>query len=213
MIRKILEKVPEELLQRDLKRYRKMAVELGATDAKIITTDGVIIDERVRVKCMYPKCRWYGTSANCPPYGMDLDLARKTVERYRYAIFIKLEVPPTELAGKEARDKGLSRRSQREIRKVVAKIESQAFFDGYQFALGLGEGPCKAAFCPDRDCQALIPGQGCRHPLKATGSMEGFGIDAFTMAARVGWDIYPIGAAIFPSEVPIGNKLGLVLIH
>jgi predicted metal-binding protein len=213
MPRKILEKVPEDLLQADLERYRKTALELGATDAKIITTDVIVIDERVRAKCMYPKCRWYGTSANCPPNSMDLDLARKIVEKFRYAVFIKLEVPSTEVAGKDARNKDLSRPSQLKIREIVSKIESKAFFDGYHLALGLGEGPCKNAFCPDRECQALITGQPCRHPLKATGSMEGLGMDAFMMAAKVGWDIYPIGASVSPSEVPFGNKLGLVLIY
>jgi hypothetical protein len=33
------------------------------------------------------------------------------------------------------------------------------------------------------------------------------------MAAKVGWDVYPIGGSISPSEVPHGTKLGLVLIY
>ena len=43
--------------------------------------------------------------------------------------------------------------------------------------------------------------------------MEGAGMDVLTMAARVGWDIYPIGAATPPSEVSYGLRLGLVLIY
>ena len=39
MVRKILKKVPEEQLQRNLEKYRQRAIELGATDTKIITTD------------------------------------------------------------------------------------------------------------------------------------------------------------------------------
>ena len=38
------------------------------------------------------------------------------------------------------------------------------------------------------------------------------GMDALTMATKVGWAVYPIGAAVSPSEVPHGTKLGLVLI-
>jgi hypothetical protein len=43
--------------------------------------------------------------------------------------------------------------------------------------------------------------------------MEGVGMNAYLMATKVGWDIYPIGKSILPSEVPYGSKLGLVLIY
>ena len=44
-----------------------MALKLGFTDAEIISTDMILIGERVRAKRIYPKCAGYGTSANCPP--------------------------------------------------------------------------------------------------------------------------------------------------
>ena len=67
MVRKIVEYIPDEQLHNDLEKYRQHTIQLGATDAKIITADMVIIDERVRAKCIYPKCEYYGTSAHCPP--------------------------------------------------------------------------------------------------------------------------------------------------
>ena len=73
MAHKILERVPEAQLQADLEKYCQRAIELGASDAKIIGTDDVIIDERVLAKCVYPKCHGYGTNANCPPYAMSLE--------------------------------------------------------------------------------------------------------------------------------------------
>ena len=42
----------------------------------------IIIDERVRAKCLYPKCMSYGTNAHCPPHAMDLQDVRRLVERY-----------------------------------------------------------------------------------------------------------------------------------
>jgi len=96
--------------------------------------------------------------------------------------------------------------------EIVAKIEAQAFYDGYYLALGFGSGSCKSIFCQDTDCQALVPGQSCPHHLKARASMEAVGIDCFSMATRVGWDIYPIGYETTPEEVPYGLRLGLVLI-
>jgi len=213
MARKILEKVHDELLQQDLERYRQKALDLGATDAKIITTDKVLIDERVLAKCTYPKCSGYGTNANCPPYAMSLDQVRKVINKFRYSIFIKLEVPPEHTAGREAIEKNLINPYRRKLSEIVAKIEAQAFYDGYHLALGFASGSCKNLFCPDIDCRAIVPGQGCPHRLKARSPMEAVGMDVYTMAAKVCWDIYPIGDATLPSAVPYGLRLGIVFIY
>ena len=212
MVRNIVESVPEAQLQEDLEKYRQRAIELGATDAKVITMDKVVIDERVLAKCTYPKCTRYGTNANCPPYAMSPDQVRKVVNNFRYAVFIKLEVPSEDIAGTEARDKDFTIPYVKKLAEITAKIEAEAFYDGYHLALAFGNGSCKTLFCPDIECSALVPGQACRHSLKARSSMEGGGMDCFTMAAKVGWNIYPIGPATSPSEVPYGLRLSLVLI-
>ncbi len=213
VVHKIVEKVPDEVLQQDLNKYRQSALGLGATDAKIITTDIVVIDERVRAKCIVPVCSSYGKSVNCPPHAMELGFIRKVVDRFRYAIFSKLEVPAEEIAGPEAREKRASLPYSRKNSEIVAKIEAQAFHDGYYLAMGFGSGPCKGLFCPEIECNALIPGQPCRFPLKARTSMEGVGMDVYAMATRVGWDIYSIGKTTPPPEVPFGVMCGLVLIY
>jgi len=212
MVRKIVEKVPEEQLQQDLEKLRQRSIELGATDAKVITIDKVIIDERVLAKCTYPRCSGYGTNANCPPYAMSLDHVRKVLSKFGYAIFMKLEVPAGDIAGAEAREKNLGRPYQRKLAEITAKIEAEAFYGGYHLALAFGNGSCKALFCADVECRALVPGQACPHRLKARSPMEGVGMDAFTMAVKEGWDIYPIGSATSPAEVPYGLKLALVLV-
>ena len=212
MAQKIIAKIPQEQLQKDLEKYRQRALEMGATDAKVIGTDDIVIDERVLAKCTYPKCPGYGTNANCPPYAMDIDQIRKVVNNFKYAIFVKLEVPPEEIAGKKAIEKDLTQPYRRKLAEIVAKIEAEAFYDGHHLALAFGNGSCKMLFCPNTECVALVPGQGCPHRLKARSPMEGVGMDAYTMATKVGWDIYPIGVATLPSEVPYGMRLALVLI-
>jgi len=173
----------------------------------------VIVDERVTAKCCYPKCGNYGTNANCPPYAMDVEQMRKVVDRFRYAIFIRLEVPSGEMAGEGV----LRQRSQIpsliKIHEIVSRVEAEAFYDGYHLALGFGGGSCKLAFCPNDECSALIPGQPCRHPLRARSAMEAVGMDAFRMAAKVGWDVYPIGSTLSSEDVPHGTRLGIVLIY
>ena len=212
MVRKIIEMVPEEILQQDLEKYRQRAVELRATDAKIITTDMVVIDERVRAKCTYPKCERYGTCANCPPYAMELEQTRKLVNHFRYAIFFKLELPTQIVAGKQTPEQAEQIRPFNNIRsEIVAKVESEAFYDGYYLAVGFGGGSCKFYFCPDEDCRALKMGQSCKFPLRARASMEGVGMDVYLMATKVGWDIYPLGSR--PSDAPHGLQAGIVFIY
>jgi len=212
MIRKILVKIPEEQIQQDLEKLRQRSVELGATDARVIRADQVIVDERVVAKCTYPRCFGYGTNANCPPYAMSPDQLRKVLERFHYAVLIKMEVPAEDIAGVKARDRKRLKPYMRRLAEITAQIEAEAFYDGYHLALAFGNGSCKGVFCPGTDCQALVPGQACPHHLKARAPMEAVGIDAFTMAARVGWDIYPIGTATSASEVPYGLRLALVLV-
>ncbi len=212
MVRKIVERVPDKQLQEDLEKYRQRALELGATDAKIITTDNVVIDERVLAKCTYPKCPGYGTNLNCPPYAMDLDLGRKVENNFRYEVFAKVDVPSEEIAGPEARDKNLVAPWRIKMNEIISKIEAEAFYDGYHLALAFGSGSCKSILCPKVECSALVPGQPCRYPLKARSPMEGVGMDVYTMATKVGWNIYPMGEATLPSEVPYGLRLALVLI-
>jgi predicted metal-binding protein len=213
MVRKILAEVPEEQLQADLKRYREKVLALGAADAKIIGSDKVIIDERVRAKCVYPVCGRYGSNIHCPPHGADLDFTRKLVARYRCAIFLRLDVPTGELAGAEAVEKKLNVRSTRKNFEIVAKVEAEAFSDGYYLAVGFGNACCRVAFCNSaKDCAALA-GKSCRFPLQSRPSMESVGMDAFLMAARIGWDVYPLGRTTSPAEAPHGVALGLVLIY
>ena len=212
MSRKVVEKIPEQQLQQDMEKYRQRAIELGASDAKVITSDQVVIDERVLAKCTYPKCSGYGTNANCPPYAMSLEQVKKVVNNFRYGIFMKVDVPPEKMAGKEARQKNLAAPYRKKLAEITAKIESEAFYDGYYLAVGFGNGACKALFCRDTDCVALEPGKACPHRLMARSPMEAVGMDVFAMATQVGWDVYPIGRGTSPSDVASGLRAALVLI-
>jgi predicted metal-binding protein len=204
VIQKIVEEIPEDKLQADLEMFRKQALDLGAADAKIITSDQVIIDERVRAKCMNPKCTHYGTNANCPPHAPDLDTVRKIVQKYHYGIFVLSKYPRETISGKSPNSLG--------NHKIISKIEAQAFNSGYYLALGLGDGPCKSRFCPDQEC-AVLTGKGCRMALRARYSMESWGLNVYLMATRAGWDIYPIGVHTRAEDVPYQSALGLVLIY
>jgi predicted metal-binding protein len=210
LARKIVENVPPETVQIDLEKYCKLALDLGATDAVIIKTGQVIVDERVRAKCFNPKCAAYGTNANCPPHAPDLETVRKIVGKYNYAVFIYTRFPPENFT--EDYGTKVATESRLKNHEIVARIESAAFNDGYYLATGLADGPCKPLYCPDKECRVL-EGKGCRSKLKARHAMESWGMDAYLMAARVGWDVYPIGRGTTRNDIPHGITLGLVLIY
>jgi len=211
MVRKITVEKQQGILQDDLRKYMNLALELGATKSMVIETDQIVVDERVRGKCAFPRCRGYGTSANCPPHVMAVAEFRPIIAKFQHAILVRLEVPSEDIAGPEAAKRHAVRPYNRKMHEIVSKIEAAAFADGYYFATALGCGSCKI-FCIDQDCAALIQGQSCRHPLKARPSMEALGIDVYTTVTRVGWDMYPIGKSTPPSDVPCGAVMGLILI-
>lgn len=208
------ENVSDEKLETDIENYVNLTKELGATDVKKISTDMIILDERVRARCYSPRCPYYGTNLNCPPhFDWDVEKSREIVSKYKYAVFIMLEVPPEEQTGKDYFSPKHKLPSALKMYEIVAKVQSAAFYDGYPLALGFaGGGSCKRVFCSAVDCKG-IKGEGCRMALKSNPTMHGAGMDAYSMASEVGWKIYPLGKTTDPSQIPHGLELGLVLIH
>ena len=76
-----------------MEKYREQAMKLGASGAKVLTTDQVYVDPRVRMKCTIPKCPGYGISAHCPPNAPDTDKMKELVGSYQHALLVKLDVP------------------------------------------------------------------------------------------------------------------------
>lgn len=211
MVRAIRVRIPAETVRADLERYREYAMAIGSTDAVIVPASMVVTDCRVQAKCRYPKCAHYGTSVNCPPYAMDASETRTLIAEFEHAILVRVVMPTEACAGNRS-DSSLRRyrHDRLTLARIVSQVESQAFYDGYYLAVGFACGSCKSMFCANIDCAALVTGQPCRHPLRARAAMEAVGIDAYRLAAEVGWEIYPIGMR--PSHAPYACWLGLILI-
>ena len=210
-MRKIVEHVPTDQLMEDLERYRQSVIEWGATDAKIVSSSDIPVDERTIMKCR--RCPFHGTNPHCPPYALMPQEMRVIVAKYRYAILITMVGSPATISGsREARLQVTTRLSE-----IVARLEGTAFYDGYYWALGFATGSCKNRYCPDIPCPVLVPGGEaaltCPVPYLARSSPEACGVDMYLMAARAGWDIYPCGRSTKEEEVPFGRRLSLVLIH
>ena len=216
----------EDALNQDLEIYRQEAVKCkGISEAAVIDQKDIIVDIRAPLKCSIPKCYSYGTSIHCPPLiDISAEKMKQVAKMYRHGILMKADLPSDLVAGEELTKAILSHKRDPEkkviqlgrsvinIFQAVSKVESMAYYDGYYLSMGFAAGSCKETLCYKfPDCQAM-EGKGCRHPNMARPSMEAVGFDAYRMAARVGWEIYPIGGNCVPESVPHGLMIGLVLI-
>lgn len=209
--RKISAETDEAKLKEDLEQYKGKALELGASNAKIVTADEIPVDERVTLKCQIPRCFGYGTGAHCPPHTLKPEELRTVLEKYRYGILFTLEVPPEVIV----RDKATIKKrvaAYQQVYKIVTDVESAAFYDGHYLTFGFGAGSCRHTFCGlEEDCQAMR-GEKCRFSLRSRPSMEAVGIDVYKMVTAAGWDIYPIGSGAAPQDFPCGVLAGIVIV-
>jgi predicted metal-binding protein len=199
-------------LQADLEKYRLQALEMGATQAAVIKAEDIPVDERVTLKCQIPRCFGYGAGAHCPPNTLKPEELRELLKKFSSAVFFIKEVPPQVIV----RDKATIKErvaAYQEVYKIVNELESMAFYDGHYLAFGFGAGSCRHTFCGQMEnCQAM-EGKRCRFSLRSRPSMEAVGIDVYQMAARLGWDIYPIGSDARPEDIPKGTLAGLIVVQ
>lgn len=202
-----------ELVQRNLEHYRELALELGASDAAIIPASDVVVDERVRLKCVVPRCLRAGETPNCPPFAPELDLIRAALGRFSWAILLKCDVGPVEdyVPGRGAtkEEKRRTLAFHRQSGDIVYELERQAYKDGYHLAMGFGGGSCKDYLCQGMLCQFLDSGR-CRFPHRARPAMEAMGIDVISLINRVDWKAYALLDDL--GQIPCAITVGVVFI-
>ena len=150
-----------------LEEFCKLARELGATDAKVVSPRNVVTGTWVRWKCQYG-CSEYGRHLTCPPYSPTPEQTRKVLDEYKSAILLRGERTAP-------------------LRDIGAELELRIFLAGYYKAFGFGAGPCNLC----RDCNL----ERCRHPEKARPAMEAAGIDVFQTARKAGFPIKVVNSS------------------
>jgi predicted metal-binding protein len=212
MIKKIRVDMNEAQLSEDLERYREKALDLGASQARIIGAEEIPVDERIPLKCRIPRCFGYGAGAQCPPNTLTPAELRELLAKYRWAVFFIKDVPSKVIV----RDKETIKErvaAYQQIYTMVSEIESAAFYDGHYLAFGFAAGSCRHTFCGQQEECAAMKGDKCRFSLKSRPSMEAVGIDVYRMVAQSGWDIYPIGSGARADDVPKGTLAGIVIVQ
>ena len=202
----------ESKILHDLQAYQDLAISLGATKARIVRADEIVVDERVTLKCQIPRCFGYGTGAHCPPNTLKPSELRSLLEKYAHAVFFVKEVPSAVIV----RDKATIKErvaAYQEIYKIVTELESKAFYDGHYLAFGFGAGSCRHTFCSLAEDCAALKGEKCRFALRSRPSMEAVGIDVYKMVTASGWKIYPIGSNSKPEDIPCGVLAGIVIVR
>ena len=157
-----------------MKQLQSEAIQLGATKARVIPLSSIVIDERVRLKCLIPLCDKYNQNLMCPPRLPSVEEFRKSLKKYSEALFIQLAF---EKKGKVS--KAEMRRHGLRLHKIIHQLERKALSLGYPFAAGLIGGSCKLC----RKC--VGPHHPCRYPLMARPSIEGMGIDVIQTAQKI----------------------------
>ena len=202
---------------RSSEKFCQIAEEIGASRAVPISTDDVIVDLRVNLKCQVPRCKSYGECLTCPPNCLSVEEFKKFLECYEQGVFIQVDqqTPPgvksrVEETGSLSdlyKDKEYIKEYTNDLvqgkdilQEVVTKVESEAFNSGYYFASGFVGGSCTK-------CKTCVgPGNPCRFPYYARPSLEAVSVDVFKTAERVGIKMdYPVRDRIVWS--------GLVLIE
>ena len=212
MIRKITADMNAKELEEDLVRYREKALELGASQAKIVLAEEIPVDDRITLKCRIPRCFGYGAGAHCPPNTLKPAELKEILKKYKWAIFFIKDVPAEVIArNKETIKERVA--VYQEIYKIVSGVESMAFYDGHYLAFGFAAGSCRHTFCGQQKECAAMQGEKCRFALIARPSMEAVGIDVYKMVAEADWDIYPIGSGAKPEEIPKGTLAGIVIVQ
>lgn len=170
------------------------AKKLGATSAKLISARDIVLDERVRLKCIAPRCENYDRHLLCPPNLMSIGEFRKIIELYHRAILLQLESSVDSLDKSKSGLSGdltktLARKAphlvwERKLHQIINGVERSAFKRGFYLAAGLIGSDC--SLCDE--CVGL--GQRpCRHPFEARPSMQALGIDVLKTCKNAGLTI------------------------
>ena len=178
---------------------RKMALKHGAVDAKIISADKIVVEDRIVLKCKVG-CPNYGKTLACPPYTPTAEEFRKIVSEYRYALFMKFVskakatakiVPylsksendptiPEEVKGKVQEFWADWEKDKLKMLSTVLDLEKAAKKKGYLLPIALVSGYCHLC----KKC--TLNRATCANPTKARFSGEAVGVNIKSTAKNAG---------------------------
>ena len=227
---------PPQNLKKNLEKYRRLALNIGAADARIVPTKNIPQDLRAQyIGCLNPGCRWLNTNYHCPMVRVfPFEEMTEFVTDYKYAIAFKVLPPVIDsmpdvgkidldvyyTLGGGLPDKAVLARNIIRLRilsEMERRVRAAAYYDGYMMAAPIGSGPCLVTKCADIGRCPALKGGICRSvEVQPVGNGCVF-IDHFALARRLGWGEIQLGGnCAFPEDVPNSEQyynIGLVLIE
>jgi predicted metal-binding protein len=88
----------------DLKKLTKLASELGAGSAKVISTSDISVEDHLANLCKEPRCENYGLSASCPPHVAGPSGFIKLLKKFEKAVVFKIDVSSEILLSSDRRE-------------------------------------------------------------------------------------------------------------
>ena len=160
----------------------RYALEQGAYKALLLDSEDIVVDERVRLKCIAPVCPNYNKRMLCPPRGFSFEECRKIIKRYSHVLILQIQSKmDMSVRGGEELQQAL-RDSCHVLHELIQKVESYAISQGYHLAAGIGAEPC--SLCDE--CVAVKAGVGCVHPFEARPDLTQLCIDITTTLNNCG---------------------------
>ncbi len=199
------------VIQSEVEKFgflKKLALELGASDAALIAASRVVVENRVVLKCRLG-CNNYGKTLACPPYAPKAEDFRKIVSEYSYALFMKFNSSaeadmdlrknlgkseaslPDDLKGKAQEFWTKWKDDKKKLLAAVLDLEKEAAHQGYPLAIGFVSGTCQ--ICEKCNLEAGI----CLHPDMARFSEEAVGVNVHATAMNAGIEM----------TIPFGKNL------
>lgn len=170
-----------------LNRIISLLMEQGASAAMLIDATDIVVDDRVRLKCLVPLCDSYGRNLMCPPYVSSVAEFREAIKNYRQAIILQVSAPLKE--GYENVPSDDVFLPAKKLHELVNIGEKEAFSVGFRFAAGFIGGCCRLC----EECAMIQGSRTCRFPFKARPSMEAMGIDVMATVENAGLTLsFPI---------------------
>jgi predicted metal-binding protein len=194
--------MPAKTIDEKFQFLAKLALEMGAADAKVIHADKVVVEDRVVLKCKVG-CSNYGKTLSCPPYTPTAEEFRKIVAEYKYAVFMKftskaaanpeilknLNTAESDSTVTKEVKEGVAKfwanwkEDKKTMLQAVVDLEKAAMKEGYSLAVAFVSGTCQ--LCEKCNTQTKI----CVHPELARWSEDAVGVNVKKTAANAGIEV------------------------
>jgi predicted metal-binding protein len=141
-------------------KYISLALDLGMSDAMLISPNEIAFDIRANLKCAWGCDRQFTPTIKCDPRGTTCEERIQMIEQYHRIVLLHCHDP-------------------KQLSETILELEKTAFLDGYYFAFAIRS--CNLC----QEC-SVIKGGICPHPDKVRPCDSLFGIDVYKTVRRLG---------------------------